>query len=239
MESREAKVLFGLVTEYIRSGKPVGSECLSEHLNLDISPATIRNILSALEEQGYITKPHTSAGRIPTDKGYRTYVNGLVAKDIAGRQQQKIASRFDALAEEYGRPSRAAAKLLSELSHLLAISGWMSAHDIQEAGLTQILNQGNDADQVAMREIAFLLEHVDNYLRQLSARSVAQGEPEIYIGSENPLFDAVYTSSLVRTIPLSSGETVVLMMVGPKRMPYQRNVALLNSVASILQNQDS
>lgn len=237
MESREAKVLFGLVTEYIRSGKPVGSECLSEHVNLDVSPATIRNILSVLEEEGYIAKPHTSAGRIPTDKGYRTYVNSLVAKDIAGRQQKKIASRFETLNETYGRPSRAAAKLLSELSHCLAISGWMSAHDIQEAGLTQILNQENDADQVAVREIAFLLEHVDNYLRQLSAS--AAGESEIYIGSENPLFDAVYTSSLVRTIPLSSGETVVLMMVGPKRMPYQRNMALLNSVASILQDQDS
>lgn len=236
MEKREAKVLFGLVTEYIRSGKPVGSELLSEHVNLDVSPATIRNILSVLEAEGYIEKPHTSAGRIPTDKGYRAYVNSLVAKDIAGRQQQKIASRFDALTAIHGRPSRAAAKLLSELSHCLAISGWMSAHDIQEAGLTQILDQENDEQQVAVREIAFLLEHVDNYLRQLSAQYAADKGSAIYIGSENPLFDAVYTSSLVRTMPLPSGETVVLMMVGPKRMPYQRNMALLNSVASILKD---
>ncbi|MGZ8599803.1 MAG: heat-inducible transcriptional repressor HrcA, partial [Actinomycetota bacterium] len=74
---RKVAVLRAVVDEYVRSGEPVGSETIAERSALGVSSATIRNELAALEELGYLTHPHTSAGRIPTDAGYRKYVDTL------------------------------------------------------------------------------------------------------------------------------------------------------------------
>ena len=76
---RKSAVLRAVVEEYVRSGEPVGSETIAEHAGLGVSSATIRNELAALEELGYLSHPHTSAGRIPTDAGYRHYVDSLPA----------------------------------------------------------------------------------------------------------------------------------------------------------------
>ena len=74
---RKSAVLRAVVEEYVRTGEPVGSETIADHAGLGVSSATIRNELAALEELGFLTHPHTSAGRIPTDHGYRHYVDSL------------------------------------------------------------------------------------------------------------------------------------------------------------------
>jgi len=76
---RKSAVLHAIVEEYVRSGEPVGSETIAERAGIGVSSATIRNEMAALEELGYLTHPHTSAGRIPTDIGYRHYVDSLPA----------------------------------------------------------------------------------------------------------------------------------------------------------------
>ena len=75
--TRKIEVLRAVVEEYVRTGEPVGSETVAECSDLGVSSATIRNELSALEELGFLSHPHTSAGRIPTDAGYRKYVDAL------------------------------------------------------------------------------------------------------------------------------------------------------------------
>src|ERR1041385_9412293 len=79
MGDRKAVVLRVLVEEYVRTGEPVGSETIAERAAIGVSSATIRNEMAALEELGYLSHPHTSAGRIPTDVGYRSYVDSLPA----------------------------------------------------------------------------------------------------------------------------------------------------------------
>ena len=75
LEDRKLDVLRAIVEDYVSSHEPVGSKALVERHNLGVSPATIRNDMAALEDEGYIAQPHTSAGRIPTDKGYRLFVD--------------------------------------------------------------------------------------------------------------------------------------------------------------------
>jgi len=77
VDDRKLEVLRAIVTDYVSSQEPVGSKALVERHDLGVSPATVRNDMAALEEEGYITQPHTSAGRIPTDKGYRLFVDRL------------------------------------------------------------------------------------------------------------------------------------------------------------------
>ena len=93
--ARKSAVLRALVEEYVRTGEPVGSETIAERAGLGVSSATIRNEMAALEELGYLTHPHTSAGRIPTDKGYRHYVDSLpIHCKLRDAQRKAIAAHF-------------------------------------------------------------------------------------------------------------------------------------------------
>jgi heat-inducible transcriptional repressor len=80
LSERKLRILQAIVGDFIRSAEPIGSRTLSKKLDLGISPATIRNEMSDLEEMGFLTHPHTSAGRVPSDKAYRLYVNNLMQK---------------------------------------------------------------------------------------------------------------------------------------------------------------
>ena len=78
LSERKRKILHAIIQNYLESGEPVGSRTISKYTDLNLSSATIRNEMSDLEELGYIVQPHTSAGRIPSDKGYRLYVDELM-----------------------------------------------------------------------------------------------------------------------------------------------------------------
>ena len=92
LDDRKLAVLRAIVTDYVRSREPVGSRAIVERHHLDVSSATVRNDMAALEDEGYITQPHTSAGRIPTDKGYRFFVDRLAAmKPLTNAEKRAIA----------------------------------------------------------------------------------------------------------------------------------------------------
>ncbi len=80
MDERKTKILTAIIRNYLETGEPVGSRTISKYTDLSLSSATIRNEMSDLEEMGYIIQPHTSSGRIPSDKGYRFYVDNLMAE---------------------------------------------------------------------------------------------------------------------------------------------------------------
>ncbi|MDR0284973.1 MAG: heat-inducible transcriptional repressor HrcA [Propionibacteriaceae bacterium] len=93
LDDRKLAVLRAIVTDYVRSREPVGSRAIVERHHLDVSPATVRNDMAALEEEGYITQPHTSAGRIPTDKGYRFFVDRLASvKPLTNAEKRAITA---------------------------------------------------------------------------------------------------------------------------------------------------
>src|SRR6478735_8001715 len=91
---RSKRVLAALVREYIESGEPVASSLLVTAAGLGVSSATVRNILAALEEEGFVQQPHTSAGRIPTDRGYRFYVDLLLENRRSGRAANAVEARL-------------------------------------------------------------------------------------------------------------------------------------------------
>src|SRR4051794_41670198 len=91
LDDRKLDVLRAIVEDYVSTNEPVGSKSLVERHHLGVSPATIRNDMGALEEEGYITQPHTSAGRVPTDKGYRLFVDKLsTVKPLTAAERRAI-----------------------------------------------------------------------------------------------------------------------------------------------------
>ncbi len=234
MEYRHAHILKGLIEEYIATGKPVGSARLLEVLDVPVSSATIRSILHELEEEGYLVSPHTSAGRIPTDKGYRYYVDRLTFRDPSEKQVKSMQNTYDEYQEAYSSPARAAAKMLSDLAHVMAFSGWPDRQDMHAAGISQLLGEGQGEAQEAAHEIAVLFDNIERYMERF-AEDTTQAV-QVYIGNENPAFESEYTSMIVRTMRLPTGERALLLIAGPKRMKYRKNVTLLNTMASLLEH---
>jgi len=120
LDKRAQVLLKTLIERYIEEGEPVGSRTLSRFSGLDLSPATIRNVMSDLEEMGFIASPHTSAGRIPTPQGYRFFVDTLlVVKELASRELHQLEGQLHP--DNPQRVIHAASQLLSELSRFAGI----------------------------------------------------------------------------------------------------------------------
>ncbi len=99
LSARARHVLYHCVTEYVATGEPVGSRTLSKKSGLDLSPASIRNVLSDLEEMGYLSQPHTSAGRIPTDRAFRLFIDALMqVRSLSADEEASIHEKFASLA---------------------------------------------------------------------------------------------------------------------------------------------
>jgi heat-inducible transcriptional repressor len=128
--TRKAAVLRAIVAEYVRTGEPVGSETIAERYSLGVSSATIRNEMAALEELGFLSHPHTSAGRIPTDLGYRQYVDSLPARGrLRDTQRRAIGTYFQQAVGDLEEVLRGAAQLLSRLTQYAGLALPLSAPD--------------------------------------------------------------------------------------------------------------
>src|SRR6266545_819544 len=116
LQYRARTILYAAITEFISTGEPVGSRTLARKYGLDLSPASIRNVLSDLEESGYLQQPHTSAGRVPTDKAFRIFIDTLMqVQPLSSEERDHIAERFHALAPG-ATWTRESGRLLSELT---------------------------------------------------------------------------------------------------------------------------
>ena len=114
LTDRRQKLLRFIIDEYVTTAQPVGSNALVEKYGLPVSPATIRNEMAALEDEGYIAQPHTSAGRVPTDLGYRYYVEALMREDcVPDDLKQMIRHQFHQAARELEEWARLSAAILA------------------------------------------------------------------------------------------------------------------------------
>jgi heat-inducible transcriptional repressor len=172
---RAAQILAALVADYIDTGEPVGSARLTKLCGLNVSPATVRNTLAELEELGYLQQPHTSAGRIPTDRGYRFYVDQLLAAPRSVRSGAAVEAQ---LRRDAGNPALAedvllaVSQVLSRASRLVAFALPMTSDGILKEIETKVLViVVSDGGQVSRKAIevgeevdAYELRRAANYL---------------------------------------------------------------------------
>ena len=134
LDRRAQTLLKTLIEHYIAEGQPVGSRALSKYSNLDLSPATIRNVMSDLEEMGFVASPHTSAGRVPTPLGYRLFVDSLLTvRPLAGDDLSEIHTAI-----QPAQPQRAISQASQLLSQLTAFAGVVLAPRRQQSRIRQI-----------------------------------------------------------------------------------------------------
>lgn len=233
MEERYAQILTGVVGEYVRTAEPVGSVALCRALRLPISPATVRGVLQELDEAGYVYQPHTSSGRIPTDRGFRFFVDRLRERQLAAAQRAKIQREFLQLVDEYEQVARTTAKLLARLSHAVALSSVVEPREVQEAGLSELLAAPLGDAVAALREVSAVIETVESHPERFET---AADEVAVFIGREIPVaqVEASHISLVVRPVERRHAGKMMLVVIGPKHMPYGRNVALINAVAEVV-----
>jgi transcriptional regulator of heat shock response len=242
--SRTAQILAAIVREYANTAQPVGSAEITAKYKLKVSPATIRNEMAVLEKSGYIEQPHTSAGRVPTDKGYRFFVNELMRRvEMSAREQQLLRGEILQLQQKYqelGKEmSRSLARLIASKTDQAAFA--LMPEDSFSAGFSNILmHPGVDKNELV--EVSEFFENIDQRSEGMLHKYLT-GKSETLIGAELTAGDSKKLgfpqipknySMIVSKVQLPSGKEGVIGIVGPKSMRYDKNISMLDYIAKLL-----
>ena len=229
--ARQAQLLAAIVSEYSNTAQPVGSNEINKKYNFNISPATIRNEMAALEKLGYIEQPHTSAGRVPTDKGYRYFVNELMRRfELSIKEQRNLKEQLLHLQEQHQELGRNIAKLLASKTDQAAFALLPDA--TSSAGLSNIIQHQN-LDSEKLAEVAQFFDNIDQYGDRMLTQ-LLESKPEAMIGKESTLPQISNYSLIVSPVTLKSGKKGVIGIIGPKSMRYDKNMTLVEYVAKLI-----
>ena len=227
MDERKIRVLKAIIEHFIDSADPVGSRSLLTSGEFDVSAATIRNDMAYLESIGLIEQPHTSAGRVPTKKGFRMFVDELMDEipDQAMEKQLAVQDFNTIQGTEIDARIRQAVSLMSNISTCIAFATlpWMS--EAYYLGLTHVLRKKEFQDSVKASTIVEVLEDKDRFIELLLHLNIDRSI-RAYIGEENALPGIGSCSMLVTLYEIGSYRGAIGIL-GPTRMRYAYNMKLL------------
>jgi heat-inducible transcriptional repressor len=228
MTERQKKLLMSIVEQYAEVASPVGSHLLAKIF--DVSSATIRSEMAELERQGFIEQPHTSAGRIPTDKGYRFYVNNLTEKQLGStpRAERALSARMtEGVVPE--RLIRNTVDTLVELTHNLGIA--TIGNQLYMSGLSNLFGQPEFMHPGQVQEVARLLDNLEPWLRE-----TAPNQPlNVYIGQENPIGRTSGCSLIISKYCSPFSDKSFIGIIGPTRQSYRDVMGLVENAGRILE----
>lgn len=233
MTDRQAKLLTAIIEQYAEIAEPVGSVTLAKLFG--VSSATIRSDMAQLEVEGYIMQPHTSAGRVPTDKGYRYYVNQLTDAEtdepkLLDRGVKAIDARVATYVDRTDRAIRSAVDSLVELTHNLGLA--TIGDQLYMSGMANLFSQPEFMSSSRnVQRIAQLLDNLEPWLRE-----VAPNEPlNVYIGSENPIGKSSEASLIISRFRSPYSDRSYIGVLGPTRQDYARVMRLVRHTGAMLE----
>jgi heat-inducible transcriptional repressor len=229
MTERQKQILSSIIEQYAEVASPVGSQLLAKVFN--VSSATIRAEMADLERAGYITQPHTSAGRVPTDKGYRMYVNDLnEEKSVAPERRGEKA--LTARVQGGGLPDRQirnAVDTLVELTHNLGLA--TIGNQLYMSGLGNLFGQPEFMQAGQVQQVAQLLDNLEPWLRE-----AAPNEPlSVYIGRENPIGRSAGCSLIISKFHSPYSDQSYIGVLGPTRQSYRAVMTLVRHAGEALE----
>lgn len=235
MNERQQKVLAAIVELYTETAMPVGSQALVDRFKFDVSSATLRNDMAQLEEDGMLYQPHISAGRIPTDKGYRLYVEEMMGdQELSRDEQRRLQKELLVMKAKQTRLSRTTAKLLSALSGNLAVMGDASKDEFYDFGIKELIEAPEFRELDELCRLVETLDSLDEKFDVLLDK-IKDDKTQIFIGEENPIPEISKNCAMMVTpYRNKDGERGVLAIIGPKRMQYAKNKSLLEYVKKLL-----
>lgn len=207
----------------------MASKALVDKHGFSLSPATIRNEMGDLEQGGYIYQPHTSAGRIPTEKGWKLYIENFI-KDIELSKEQKkvldIELRQHGLS--YEQAIKNAAKHLAEISKDAVFVGF-GDNDFYYTGLSNLFRQPEFRNIDLVYHMSEVIDHLDEVMNSIMHE--LNTDTKIFVGSENPF--GKECGSIIGRYSFGKNHTGVFGILGPMRMNYENNLALIKYAAQL------
>ncbi len=225
IDQRKRDILTRIIEQYIASAHPIGSVTLVEKYRLGCSSATIRNCMAALEELGYMYQPHLSAGRIPTETGYRIYLQYVRPSRLPARAHADLAAALDQESEEAAL--RTLAQTLSAYAEEIAFVHRKSGAVF--FGLSYAAEKPEYEDADFRRTLARIIDTLDTLVARIAV-SVTR-EPQVWIGQESRF--SPQCSAVLMRFPFNRQECIAGIL-GPMRMNYSRNIALMNTLKNAL-----
>jgi len=226
---RQKTILSSIVDEYINSAQPVSSKFLEKKYDFGICPASIRIEMQKLTDAGFLLQPHTSAGRIPSDKGYRFFVDELLKKEMEGLE---LEDWFTGEIDGTIKFIQLLTKNLALASQSLALSYFEKEKIFWKEGWEEILRKPEFKEEDYIINFTELLESFEKNIEDLKLNS----EIKVYIGRENPFKKTKDFSIISSKCCLPGDCQTIISLLGPKRMDYDRNIGLINSLTRLLSN---
>ncbi|MGM0438850.1 MAG: DeoR family transcriptional regulator [Patescibacteria group bacterium] len=238
LTNRQRRILEIVVKDYIDIVEPISSHYIETNYDLGVSPATIRNDLKALVEKGYLLQPHTSAGRIPADKGYRYFVNKLLRRKRELKRNRNLEERVRMMEERVQNEVNFLRELtgfLAGLSSSLTYSYLKDKNLLWKEGFEETLHDPEFKEVEKIYSFLNFAKEFEQKFEQKFSRDLDRGEVRIYIGEESPFKNKDF-SILVSKCSFSNNEEGIVALLGPKRMAYDKNISLINSLVKLLEN---
>ncbi|OIP59879.1 MAG: hypothetical protein COZ29_01975 [Candidatus Moranbacteria bacterium CG_4_10_14_3_um_filter_45_9] len=233
MNDRQKQLLSAIVELYTKMAIPVGSQALLDNYDFGVSSATLRSDMAILEEEGYLYQPHVSAGRIPTDIGYRIYVEEMMGdQDLSREDQRRLQKELLTLKAKHTRLGRTTAKLLSALSGNLAVSGIVDQDEFYDFGMRELIDNPEFQEMDALCRLVETLDSLDEQVDGIMLK-LKDDETRIFIGNENPIVGINNCSMIVAPYQTEEGRGM-LAIIGPKRMDYAKNKSLIEYMKKLL-----
>jgi heat-inducible transcriptional repressor len=225
MEPRKREILNIIIKEYIKTAEPVGSGTLKNKYKLNISSATVRNEMAELEAEGYIIQPHISAGRVPTEKAYRVYLENLKEKKL---DKESLKTINWALSGKDEAGFKKTAKIISELSGG-AIFWAFYKNNSYCTGVSKLLSQPEFFSADLILDISLIIDQLDEIISD-NFDGFDYGE-KIFLGSDNPFSEHCGTVMIKYKLKERTG---LFGILGPVRMDYEKNLGLIRAVEAMV-----
>jgi len=234
MTERQRQILAAIIEQHAEIAAPVGSVMLAKLFG--VSSATIRSEMARLEEMGMIVQPHTSAGRVPTDAGYRFYVNSLnephaneAQSLLFDRSAKAIEARVNTHADRADRAIRSAVDSLVELTQNMGIA--TIGDELYMSGIGNLFSQPEFLQGNHAQGVARLLDNLEPWLRE-----AAPNEPlNVYIGSENPIGKASGATLIISRYRSPFSDNSYIGVIGPTRQSYAKVMRLVRHTGAMLE----
>ena len=231
-ESRRRAILTATINKYIQAAAPVASEDIAG--DFDLSSATIRNIFAEFEETGFLTHPYTSGGRIPTDKGYRYYVDFLISQmALLDEEKEHIVNEYKREMRRFEDALEETSEVISAITHYAGIVSFLDWQDkFFYRGISRIIEQPEFHSFDKIRLLIRLMEDKQRLLDIINRNFT--GKIKVYIGQELGCPEMDSCSLVVSSYNLKNKPSGRLAVLGPMRMEYRHIIPTLEYISDVL-----
>jgi heat-inducible transcriptional repressor len=232
---RQKRILETVIREYIKLAEPVSSEKICSKYDFNLSSATIRGEMHCLTKKQYLYQPYLSSGRIPTDKGYRFFVDELLKKKTSKEIQKRL---FERLRREESSDSlrflQEVTRTLASFSSNLALTYLCKERICLKEGWEELLKEPEFQDPNILGDLTAIIKDLEREIERLFTNNSL--DIKVFIGRENFISRAREFSLIISQGKIKRREKIGLAILGPKRMLYQKNISLIKSLTRFLKN---